>query len=664
MQVHRTLNDLPDFRRSVITIGSFDGVHFGHQQIVHRVKALALETAGESVVITFHPHPRQVIYPQDQSLQILTPIDEKIRLMEALGIDHLVIVPFTVAFSQISADEYIENFLVNRFKPRYIVIGYDHRFGLNRQGDIRYLKWHGEKFGYEVVEIEKREVDHIAVSSTKVRDALLKGSILEANNWLNHYYTLLGKVVGGKQIGRQIGFPTANLQAIDKFQLIPADGIYAVLVCVGQARYQGMMYIGVRPTVDQSSKRSIEVNIFDFEENIYDEILRVELVAFIRQDARFPDLESLSRQLESDREQSLLVLSQLNGGQRFFKPPPPRVAVVILNYNGRQHLETFLPSILMTTYGDWHLVVADNGSTDGSIDWLKVHYPDIRIIDLKQNYGYAEGYNQALKQMNADYCILLNSDVAVTPGWIEPMVQLLESDPLIGAVQPKILAYKQADHFEYAGAAGGWMDTLGYPFCRGRVFAKVESDNGQYDDNSEIFWASGAALVVRTHLFRNSGGFDGDYFAHSEEIDWCWRIKRAGYKIMVAPAAVIYHLGGGTLDYLSAKKVYLNFRNGLFTLVKNETAARLWWLIPFRLVLDGLAGGLFLAQGKPSHVWAILQAHGSFYKNFPALWKKRKAVKNKVTHCRVGPDNVDAGRYKGSVAWQYFALGKKYFSDL
>lgn len=664
MKIFYDLDHLPSFRNSVITIGSFDGVHRGHQRIIQQVNHLARSIDGESVVITFHPHPRQVIYPRDNSLELITLTQEKVRLLEQYEVDHVVVVPFTIEFSQQHADEYIQKFLIEKFHPRYIVIGYDHRFGLNRQGDLNYLQWYSEQADYEVIEIAKQEVDDIAVSSTKIRKALNQADIDTANRLMGHHFPLSGTVVHGRKLGKKLGFPTANLQIPESVKLVPPHGIYAVQVYYEERSYGGMLYIGDRPSVADEGHRTIEVNIFDFEENLYGKELYLEIVAFIRKDTRFTDLEGLKKQLTKDREESRRVLQALEQNRVQITAKAVNAAVVILNYNGKNYLEKFLNSVRESTYDNLDIYVADNGSSDQSLEWLKEHAPEIKRIDLKRNYGYAEGYNRALRQIDSDYYILLNSDLEVQPGWIDPVIALLEEDRATAACQPKILSYADKSSFEYAGAAGGWIDYLGYPFCRGRIFDFTEVDEGQYDDTQEIFWASGAAFFVRAKLFHQIGGFDPDYFAHAEEIDLCWRLKRAGYKIQVVPESVVYHLGGGTLNYQAPNKTYLNFRNTLYTIWKNESASKLSWLIPLRLVLDGVAGGLFLFQGKFTHIKAIFRAHWTFFPNIRRLTRKREYYTALIEKSsRELPPNRQ-GRYPGSIIWQYYALGKKRFSSI
>ncbi|NRA50287.1 MAG: bifunctional riboflavin kinase/FAD synthetase [Phaeodactylibacter sp.] len=664
MRVFNDLNDLPDFQNAVLTIGSFDGVHLGHQQILDRVKALARQCDGESLVITFHPHPRLVIYPKDNSLQLITSIDEKVELMRRYGIDNVIVVPFTVEFSQQSADEYIQKFLVEKFHPKYIVIGYDHHFGLNRQGDINYLRWHGEQSGYEVVEIAKHEVEDIAVSSTKIRKALEEGAVDQAQRLLGHHFSLTGTVVHGNKIGKKIGFPTANLDLGNRHKLLPPAGIYAVFVHHKGQRYGGMLYIGDRPTLKEYQNKTIEVNIFDFEKEIYGDKLRLELIARTRNDQAFENLEQLSEQLAVDQQETQAVIKSLDVEVKKKVAKTPGVAIVILNYNGKSYLEKFLPNVLEHTTGNFEVIVADNGSTDDSLAFMAEAYPELQCIDLGTNYGFAEGYNQALKAIDAPYFLLLNSDVEVTPGWLEPLVELMERDSSVGAVQPKILAYHDKAKFEYAGAAGGWLDKLGYPFCRGRIFSVTETDKGQYDDLQEVFWATGAAFLVRSNLFRQLGGFDGDYFAHSEEIDLCWRIKRAGYKVMARPRSVVYHVGGGTLSYNTPRKAFLNFRNSLFTLVKNETNGRLVWILPARLILDGVAGVLFLSQGKLRHIASIVHAHWSFFGQFRKTMKKRKIAQDRIDKISISGEPNLSGQYKKSIVWAFYARNRQYFKDL
>jgi GT2 family glycosyltransferase len=335
-----------------------------------------------------------------------------------------------------------------------------------------------------------------------------------------------------------------------------------------------------------------------------------------------------------------------------------RVAVVILNFNGKKFLETFLPRVISHSRPH-QVVVADNGSTDGSLPFLRQAFPEVTLLENGVNNGYAAGYNTALRNTPADYYILLNSDVDVTEHWIDPVIRFMEARPGVAACQPKIMDYHQPERFEYAGAAGGFIDAYGYPFCRGRLFHSLEEDQGQYDDTREIFWASGACLFVRAEAFHRAGGFDGDYFAHMEEIDLCWRLKNLGYQIYVVPGSVVYHIGGGTLNKLSSRKTFLNFRNNLSTLTKNHPGRFLLPKILFRLVLDGVAGCKFLAEGQPSHCLAVIRAHFSYYAWLPRLIAARRAMKKKP-----GFRFSEAPVYRKNIVSSYFLKGKKRFSEL
>jgi GT2 family glycosyltransferase len=335
----------------------------------------------------------------------------------------------------------------------------------------------------------------------------------------------------------------------------------------------------------------------------------------------------------------------------------PSVAIVILNWNGRHYLQQFLPSVLSTTYNNLRIIVADNASSDDSISFLKTHYPLIEIIKLKKNFGFAKGYNEALKDIDAMYYVLLNSDVEITPNWLQPMIDLLEEDIDHAACQPKILTFKNKKQFEYAGAAGGWLDAYGYPFARGRVFDICEEDHGQYDDVSEVFWASGAALVIRSKVYHQLGGFDEYFFAHQEEIDLCWRIKIAGFKIFCCPQSVVYHVGGGTLPRGNSKKTFLNFRNNQIMLAKNLPSTERWWKIPFRMMLDNVSAFKGLLTGDGGYFLAIVNAHLSFfYWLFFKRTHSKTSAAQKLLHGK--------GLFKGNIAWQHFAKRKNKFSDI
>lgn len=668
MRIFNDLSDLPDFRNAVITIGSFDGVHCGHQKILEKINNKAASIDGESVVITFHPHPRLVIFPNDKSLRLITTIDEKVKLFERYGVDNVIVVPFSVEFSQQSADEYIERFLWDKFKPHTIVIGYDHRFGRNRVGDINYLKWHGEKLGFEVLEIQKQEIESIAVSSTKVRQALDTGMVSEAAKLLGHRFSLTGLVVHGQHIGTGIGYPTANIEVKQKHKLVPPDGIYAVFAEYRGEQYRGMLYIGKRPSLKDHDHKSIEVNIFDFDKDIYNDRLKVEFVAYVRGEQSFNNLDELKKALAADKVKSTELLDiaekkEAEANHVREERNLPEVAVVILNYNGLKYLEQYLPGVHHSDYPGLQIIIADNGSTDDSLNYVRKNFPYINILDLGGNHGFAGGYNRALKKVKADYYILLNSDVKATGNWIRPIIQQMDADPNIAAAQPKIKSAHDPLRFEYAGAAGGLLDKWAYPLCRGRVFDETEKDEGQYEEATEIFWASGAALFIKSEIFHRVGGFDADYFAHVEEIDLCFRIKRAGYKVMYYPDAEVFHVGGGTLNYNTPRKTYLNFRNSYFTLFKNEPKSRLWWLLPWRLILDGVAGVMFLFEGKFAHIRAIVKAHWDFFPRIAYLRKRRKFYSELVQQISIDRPNNKSGVVRKSAIIQFFLLRRKKFSE-
>ncbi len=331
-----------------------------------------------------------------------------------------------------------------------------------------------------------------------------------------------------------------------------------------------------------------------------------------------------------------------------------KVSVVILNYNGKGFLQQFLPNVIRCSPGA-RVIVADNCSTDDSVAWLSQAHPNLDLITFEKNRGYAGGYNHALKHLNEEYFILLNSDVEVTERWIEPMLELMESDKSITACQPKILDYNNRNQFEYAGAAGGFIDKLGYPFCRGRVFSTIEIDAGQYNQAIPVFWASGACLMVRGSVFKEIGGFDEEFFAHMEEIDLCWRMQAKGLKVYCEPGSVIYHVGGGTLNQGNPFKTFLNFRNGLHMLTKN-TYSGLIWKIPLRIFLDLLAAVMFLFQGRGKSTLAVLRAHWHFLLNLGTTLGKRKSLKFAKAK--------GALIYKGLLPWAYYMGAKRKYSEL
>ncbi|AKD04448.1 glycosyltransferase family 2 protein [Pontibacter korlensis] len=332
-------------------------------------------------------------------------------------------------------------------------------------------------------------------------------------------------------------------------------------------------------------------------------------------------------------------------------------AVVILNWNGLPHLQQFLPSVVANS-GNAEIIVADNASTDGSIAFLQEHYPQVRLILLSENFGFCEGYNKALQQVKAKYYVLLNSDVEVPLGWTEPVVQLMEQDPNIAVCQPKILAQQHPSFFEYAGAGGGLLDALAYPYCRGRLFETLEEDKGQYDDVQEIFWATGACMFVRADVYHMLGGLEPAFFAHMEEIDFCWRAKNAGYKVMYNGHSRVYHVGGGTLHKSNPRKTYLNFRNGLALLYKNIPSQELGAALLIRVLLDWVAAFRMLLAGQKKDAKAVLDAHMDLLRNRKYWLRRRKEQQPK------GNFPYLAGVYKGSIVWQYFIRQKRTVQDL
>lgn len=654
MIVHYGIDSLPVFTNAVLTIGSFDGVHVGHRSILRLLKNHAETVNGESIVISFDPHPRQVIYPQSPDIQLINTQDEKIAQIESLGIDHMVIVPFTVEFSQQDAREYIEKFLIESFSPHTVVIGYDHRFGLNRNGNFNLLKEYEEKGSFKVEEIEKKTVESITVSSTKIRNALVEGNVSDATNYLSYPYKMQGKVVYGEQLGSKLGFPTANLKLENSLKITPANGVYSVKVKVDEDEYGGMIYIGDRPSIGKDLAKTIEVNIFNFSRDIYHQEISISFLEKLRSDNKFENLEDLKAQLVIDKEHAIESIAKLA-----YTTEETKTAIAILNYNGEHLLDQFLSTVTYSSKDDFDLYVIDNCSTDDSINYIEEWFPEVKVIRLKKNLGFAKGYNVGLEMINAKYLVLLNSDVKVSENWLDPIIETLDNNGNIAICQPTILSLEEPEKYEYAGAAGGYMDKFGYPFCRGRLFDQVESINPEYQFDAEIFWASGAAMVIRKEVFDQVGGFDDDYFAHQEEIDLCWRVQRLRHKVKFVAESTVYHLGGGTLNYDHPKKVYLNFRNNLLTILKNEKFPRVIGIFILRLILDGLAGIKFLFSGKISAFFQVIKAHFACYIAFPKTIRKRKKF-NKLSK---GYKKI-SGRYNGSIVADYFINHKKTFETL
>ena len=335
-----------------------------------------------------------------------------------------------------------------------------------------------------------------------------------------------------------------------------------------------------------------------------------------------------------------------------------KTAVVILNWNGLSFLKQFLPTLIQNT-SEAAIVVVDNQSTDESMAYVKESHPEVEVIINTSNGGFARGYNDGLNQLKGrfEYYVLINSDIEVTPNWLAPLVEKLENNPNIAGVQPKVLAFHKKTHFEHAGASGGFMDKNYYPFCRGRIFDEVEADLNQYDNDKEVFWTTGACMVIRSEVYHKLGGLDEDFFAHMEEIDFCWRAKKQNHSFYVVPASKVYHVGGGTLNYENPRKTFLNFRNSLYTIHKNHVG----WLfgkIFYRLILDGIAAAKYLVGFQFKHIFAILKAHGAYYSNIPVLNKKRKQIQNDSTAYN------KAGLYKASLLWAYFFKRIKKFEGL
>jgi len=335
-----------------------------------------------------------------------------------------------------------------------------------------------------------------------------------------------------------------------------------------------------------------------------------------------------------------------------------KVGVVVISYNGAELLEQFLPPILATVYDDFEVYVIDNASTDGTQGLLKDKFPEISIITISENKGFTNGYVEGLKEVSNEYYVLVSSDIEVTGNWIKPIIDLMEGDKLIAACQPKVKSYDDKTRFEYSGSAGGYIDMLGYPFCRGRMFFTMEEDTGQYNDTRETFWASGGCLFVRSELYNKAGGLDNDFYAHMEEIDLCWRLKNMGYKIMVCPESTVYHVGGHIIPYGSPEKIYRNFRNSLIANLKNMPFSQVIWKIPARISLDMVYQVKVLLSGNFAEFFSIVKAHLHFLLFFPKWWLKRRAARKLVNN----PNT--SGVYKGSVVFDYFIGKRRKFSEI
>ncbi|HLF64660.1 MAG TPA: bifunctional riboflavin kinase/FAD synthetase [Saprospiraceae bacterium] len=658
MNIFRDISALPLFHNAVVTIGSFDGVHRGHQRILKRIKRLARQYEGESVVVTFDPHPRQVLSSSDDSLKLLTTTEEKLEYLQECGVNNVVIVPFTIEFSHIGPREYVERFLIDRFKPRCLVVGYNHRFGRNRQGNFHLLQSYAKQGAFDLIKIEKQEIEHIDVSSTKIRNALSVADIRTGNTLLNHPYRITGRVIRGRKVGRSLGYPTANIEPLNPAKLIPAQGVYAAFVNVDQVTFEAMLYIGTRPTFDlKDTGISIEAHVLGFNQEIYGERIDIDIIEFIREDLTLTGAEELRIQIQKDE---LDIKSSL--AHYVQRQHEPSVAMVALNYNGKEMLEKYLATFMAVEYGKLDIIIADNGSQDDSVSFIQSHFPLIQIVRFAENHGYAGGYNLALANLDYDYYALVNTDIALTPQWLSRIITVMEAEPNLVACQPKIRSDRDRESFEYAGACGGFMDALGYAFCAGRILNTIEKDIGQYDYVKDIFWATGAALVVRGEAFHAAGGFDASYFAHQEEIDVCWTFQRAGYRIGVIPESVVYHFGGATLAYDTPAKVFLNFRNNLSTITKHMPAGWLIIVLLMRVFLDFLACLHFIFRAQFLNAMAVIRAYAGFWLRLPQTIRKRLRLYKRIEAMRIGPSKVNF--YRRSILIDYYLLNKRYFSQL
>lgn len=333
-------------------------------------------------------------------------------------------------------------------------------------------------------------------------------------------------------------------------------------------------------------------------------------------------------------------------------------AVVILSYNGKKWHELFLPGIVREAGDDYEVVLVDNASTDDTLEYVQQNFPTVKTLQIAVNRGFANGYYEALRQIQAKYYVLLSADFEVTHNWFPPLLHAMQRYEGLAACQPKIRYWREREYFEYAGAGGGFMDNLGYLFCRGRLFADLEKDHRQYDDDVETFWASGGCLMIRADLYHQVGGLDPDLYAHMEEVDLCWRLKNAGYRIGYIGGSTVFHVGGSVISYGSPQKLYYNFRNSLILLLKNERGSKLLWLFPLRLVLDGIAGVQMLLKGQFRETFTIVKAHFHFYGSIGKWWKRRREAQKLVSH------RNEEGLFRKSIVWQYFALKRKTFDKL
>jgi GT2 family glycosyltransferase len=337
----------------------------------------------------------------------------------------------------------------------------------------------------------------------------------------------------------------------------------------------------------------------------------------------------------------------------------PFFSIIIVSWNALHHLKNYLPTVAATEYPNYEIIIADNASSDGSKEWIRKSFPEIKIAELDKNYGYCGGNNRAVPHAEGDILLFLNNDVRVKPNWLDGLAKCFEKDPQIAAVQPKMLSDEKPEFFEYAGAAGGYLDKYGYPFCRGRIFDKVEKDVGQYNNATDILWASGAALAIRKDIFQESGGFDEDFEFHMEEIDLCWRLWNSGYKVRFCPGSTIYHLGGGSMAMDSPRKVYYNYRNNLRMIWKNSSSSSLFWRFIIRYKLDIIAAFRSLISGEWDAFKAIVRAHFDFWRSFPATHEKRAYLQD-----RRKIENDPGTILPVNIIWEYFGKGKQTFREI
>ena len=460
----------------------------------------------------------------------------------------------------------------------------------------------------------------------------------------------------GHQLAGPMGYPTANCSMEDPDKILPAFGSYAAEVICEDMTYQGMMYIGRSATLKTDNKIIVETNLFaKLDHSLYGKKIDIYPLAFIRKDEKFNSKDELIFNIEGDKIACLQYFGQRQENKL--------VTTAILNYNGVDFLKQFLPSHLNCSYKQQRLLVIDNESTDDSTSFLTTASADIDICQLDTNLGYAGGYNQGLTDVHTKYTAIINSDIEVSEKWLEPLVAALEADSNLVAVQPKILSFKNKSQFEYAGAAGGMLDRMGYPYCRGRIMNTIEDDSGQYDDNLSVDWTSGAAMLVRTEAFKEAGGFESGFFAHMEEIDLCWRWRNSGLKLKCIPASIVYHVGGGTLDYQSPRKAFLNMRNNYHMILRNMSSAQLLYRIPLRLVLDSIFILKVLLSGQLSTAFANWKGMAAGLSKIFSLKKENRRIQFYVK--RYNSDKVQSKSYRlGILPISYHFMNRKTFKQL